>query len=102
MAFANNWLAANPDIAPGTNGLKNPGGRVIGFADFDWRGHRISTGVMPYRFWMLQRIQDAYAAMDNAEQTRVGEVLDAAGLGAMLTLRTDRRVERQNYLEVWI
>ena len=102
IAFANSWLAANPDISPGTNGLKNPGGRVIGLADFDWRGHRISTGVMPYRFWMLQRIQDAYAAMDSATQTRVGEVLDAAGLGAMLTLRTDRRIARQNYLEVWI
>ena len=100
-AFANQWLAENPDIPAGTNGLPNPGGRMIGFAPFSWRGHEISTAVMPYRFWMLQRIQDAFAAITPEAQARVRIILDDAGLGDMLSLRTNRRVERRNHLEVW-
>lgn len=99
--FANHWLDANADIAPGTNGLKNPGGRTIGFAEFDWRGHRIATAVMPYRFWMLQRLQSAFAALDGSDQAAVRALLDGVGLAPMLTLATNRRVERLNQLEVW-
>jgi len=56
---------------------------------------------MPYRFWMLQRIQDAFAAVSPEGQARIRAILDGAGLGDMLSLRTNRRVERRNHLEVW-
>lgn len=101
VSFANEWLAANPDIKPGTNGLPKPGARSIGFAPFEWRGHHIKTAVMPYRFWMLQRIQDRFAALDENGQTKVQTLLERAGLGAILRLATVRRVERRSSLEVW-
>ena len=101
VAFANDWLAANPDIEPGTNGLKRPGDRSLGMAAFSWRGHDIQTLVMPYRFWLLQRLQDAADALDGDAQTRLGDILSNAGLSDLLTLRTTRRVDRQNHVEVW-
>ncbi|MBX9795610.1 glutathione S-transferase N-terminal domain-containing protein [Sphingomonas sp.] len=92
--FAARWLAEHPGLEPGTNGLPNPGARAIGKAAFAWRGHQIETLVMPYRFWLLQRLQ---AALTPAAQA----VLDQAGLGALATLTLPRRVERVNNLEVW-
>ncbi len=94
VTFANDWLAAHPGIEPGTNGLPNPGARAIGKARFDWRGQEIETLVMPYRFWLLGRLQ---AALTPAAQA----VLEQAGLGALTTLSTRRPVERQGNLEVW-
>lgn len=93
IAYANEWLAARPDLEPGTNGLDRPGARGIGMASFDWRGHRITTAVMPYRFWVLERLQ---AVGDGAR-----DLFEEAGLGDLLTLGTVRPVERRDNLEVW-
>ena len=107
---ANVWLSENPDIEPGTNGLENPsyrgltGGRGLlaaGAATFDWRGQQLTTGVMPYRFWLLQRLHDDLGAADAAEQDRTRKVFQTGGLETMLDLRTLRRVERTGHLEVW-
>ena len=99
--FANAWLDDRPDLTPGTNGLDNPAQRGIGVATFDWRGHRISTGVLPYRFWLLQRIQDAAEMLTGEDGARLEALLADTGLADLLTLRTRRRVERVNHLEVW-
>ena len=93
-AFANAWLAARPELAPGTNGLEDPGARAIGKAGFVWHGHAIETLVMPYRFWLLDRLQAALTPEGTA-------LLSETGLGALATLRTDRPVERHGNLEVW-
>lgn len=94
VAFANAWLADRPGLVAGTNGLDNPGARGIGVASFDWRGHAISSAVMPYRFWLLDRLQ---AAAGPAAR----EALEETGLGALVTLKTDRPVERHGNFEVW-
>ena len=65
VAAANEWLAAHPGIEDGTNGLDDPairgltGGRGLvggGAATFRWRGIELTTSVMPYRFWLMQRL----------------------------------------------
>jgi hypothetical protein len=56
---------------------------------------------MPYRFWLLQRLQDAVAASDAASQAAIRTAFAKAGLESILDLRTIRRVERANHLEVW-
>lgn len=94
VAFADAWLAERADLAAGTNGLPDPGMRAIGKAAFDWHGHRIETLVMPYRFWLLDRLQKALTPAGD-------ELLEATGLGALTTLRTSRPVERMGNLEVW-
>lgn len=107
---ANQWLAEHPDIEPGTNGLENPadrgltGGRGLvggGSATFEWRGQQLTTGVMPYRFWLMQRLHDDLAVADSTSQTRVRRAFADTNLEPLLDLRTLRRVEREGHLEVW-
>ena len=101
VSFANEWLAERPELEAGTNGLKRPGDRGIGAAEFEWRGTRITTGVMPYRFWLMQRLHDGVESFDDAGQASVRSTFATAGLEPLLDLRTDRRVERVGNLEVW-
>jgi len=110
VAAANEWLAEHPEIQEGTNGLDDPatrgltGGRGLvagGSATFPWRGIELTTSVMPYRFWLMQRLHDdlATASVDDAASVRAA--FADAGLEALLDLRTLRRVERAGHLEVW-
>jgi hypothetical protein len=107
---ANQWLAEHPEIRAGTNGLENPatrgltGGRGLageGTATFDWRDIQITTGVMPYRFWLMQRLHDDLAAASSEDQQRAREAFRVGGVEPFLDLRTLRRVERVDHLEVW-
>ena len=66
--FANDWLASQPDLQTGSNGLKNPCKRFIGQAEFVWRGIRLKTIVMPYRFYLLQCVKGYYANAKKYEQ----------------------------------
>ena len=101
VAFTNQWLAARPDLATGTNGLDRPSERVIGRAAFEWRGVPLEVAVMPYRLWLLQKIQDCVDALAPEERQSVESMLTSAGLQDLVTLRTLRRVERVDHLEVW-
>ena len=110
VAVANEWLAEHPDIKEGTNGLDDPairgltGGRGLvggGAATFPWRGIELTTSVMPYRFWLMQRLHDGLAAAPADDGARVRAVFADVGLETLLDLRTLRRVERTGHLEVW-
>ncbi|HRD27086.1 MAG TPA: glutathione S-transferase family protein [Caulobacter sp.] len=96
VGFANAWLAERPDLEPMTSGLARSSERVIGRTAFDWRGESIEVAVMPYRLWLLQKVQDAAA-----DSPVSGRLLAETGLADLLTLTTSRRVERVNQLEVW-
>lgn len=110
VGAANEYLAENPQIEAGTNGLERPGDRGLkggrglegrGIATFDWRGIELTTGVMPYRFWLMQRLHDDLATAPPEAQAHTREVFRAGGLEPWLDLRTIRRVERVSNLEVW-
>lgn len=101
VAFANDWLDAHEGIETGTNGLADAATRFIGKAEFQWRGIPLKTMVMPYRFYLLQQLQDSVAEASEAEQDVIGRLFAETGLAAMLNLRTHRRVERANHMEVW-
>lgn len=100
-AFTNDWLAAQTDLKTGDIVGGDPKARAIGSCRFNWRGHEMTVGVLPYRLYLLQRIQDAYDALAATDQTSVQKLLTETGLDDILTLRTDRRVLRQNNREVW-
>lgn len=100
MAFSNDWLAENEPAKNETVGGESLG-RGIGLCAFEWRGKTVSAVVMPYRIFMLQRIQDAYDGLDADGQKAVDALLEETGLGALITTRCTRRVERQNHREVW-
>lgn len=97
IRFANEWLKANRNPSQ----AYNPKSRAIGLAEFGWRGHSIRTSVMPYRFFLLQRLQDTYESLDRNQQSDVLSVFESVGLETILHLKTSRRVVRENYLEVW-
>ena len=101
VEYANDWLTQQTDLVTGTNGLPDPGARGIGKTAFAWRGIEIETAVMPYRFWLMQRLHDAVAAVDASSQAAIRTAFSNAGLESLLDLRTIRRVERANHLEVW-
>lgn len=101
VGYTNDWLSDNPDIPSGTNGLKRAQDRVIGMVGFDWRGHKISVGVMPYRIYLLQKLQDLADGATADERRAMDGLLAATGLEPLLTLRATRRVVRLKHLEVW-
>lgn len=99
--FTQAWLEHNPAIEAGTNGLADPAARTIGVATFEWRGRNISTAVMPYRFYLQQRIVDAASALNHQETERLRQLLDSVGLMPVVKETLSRRVSRKNFLEVW-
>lgn len=99
--FANDWLAARPGLEPGNSGTDRQQDRVIGQAEFEWRGKRIKVAVMPYRLFLLQKIQDIYDAAAQSPRAQMDALLEETGLTALMSLRTSRRVLRHNHLEVW-
>jgi hypothetical protein len=52
------------------------------------------VGILPYRIWLLQKVQDAGQAAPG--------LLEETGLGRLLAARVARRVERVGYLERWV
>lgn len=95
--FANDWLKGQDAPAMKPAAL----GRGIGMATFDWRGHTISTAVMPYRFYLLQRLTDAFDALDDADKGAIESLFEETGLTPILRLKASRRVIRENHLEGW-
>ena len=95
--FANDWLAEQdaPQLKPGALG------RGIGMATFDWRGHSIRTAVMPYRFYLLQRLTDAFETLDASDKAAIQALFEETNLDPVLRLKTSRRVIRENHLEGW-
>ena len=101
VQFANDWLAKRPELPAGSNGMPKPSDRHIGLARMQWRGHAVDFMVMPYRLYLLQRVQDAAAALTSAQTATLHALLQPSGLDALLALRCRRRVLREQHLEVW-
>jgi hypothetical protein len=98
---ANSWLERHPEVETGspTNNKSMKSG--MGLAPFEWRGASIETVVIPYRFYLLQRLQDAFDRQPQDDQTAIRTVFESTGLGNLFSLRTGRRMERQDNQEVW-
>ena len=95
----NNWLAEHQP-EPGVVAV----GRLaeaLGTADFTVRGDTITALAQPHRFYLLQRVQDIFAALAQEEQVGVAEILSDAGMSAVLSTALTRRIVRSDNLEVW-
>lgn len=108
LEFTNSWLAAqnDEDVEPGTPcalslSASERTKRFIGRARFDYRGLEIETMVLPYRFFLLQRLQDCFAQASTNDQDKIRKIFRQTGLESLLDMRTHRRVERKDHLEVW-
>lgn len=98
---ANSWLERRPETEKGalTNNKSMKSG--MGLAPFEWRGAAIETVVIPYRFYLLQRLQDAFDRQPKDDQSAIRTIFESSGFEDLFNLRTDRRIERQDNQEVW-
>jgi glutathione S-transferase len=101
VAFVDRYLAEHPEIREGEVVGGKPNARQLGRTDVAWRGLTLSVAVFPYRLWLLQRVQTAFAKAAGPAQAEVRALLQGVGLERMLDLRAARRVERHDNLEVW-
>ncbi|NND69050.1 MAG: glutathione S-transferase [Halioglobus sp.] len=95
----NAWLEENQPEA-GTPAV----GRLAqspGSAEFKVRDATINALVQPYRFYMLQRVQDVYAGLAAEDKAGLDELLESCGMKGILTTTLDRRIGRADNLEVW-
>ena len=93
----NDWLYEQGDLPAGSEVA-----RGVGVGSFEVRGATIKALAQPYRFYLLKRVQDEYAALSTEEQTDVDRMLSACDMKELLSLRLRRDIGRENNLEVWI
>lgn len=100
VAAIDDWLGDHAvDVGEVVGG--RPDRRMLGTATCRWRGHELTTSVVPYRLYLLQRLQAAYDAAPAAARAAVEGLFDPAGLSVLLRLRPRRRLERRDNREVW-
>jgi glutathione S-transferase len=95
----NTWLAENQP-EPGAPAV----GRLaqsVGTAEFVLRDQTFTALAQPYRFYLLQRVQDTYAGLAPEDRASVDELLQRSNMSAVITATLDRRITRADNLEVW-
>ena len=92
----NEWLAENQP----TKGAS--AARYLGKAEFIVRGDTNVAVAQPYRFYMLQQVQDAYSECSIDERADVKSLLKVCGLGELLDITLLRRLGQEDNLEVWL
>ena len=101
VAHANEWLTVNPDVQEGTSTKDEVMQRGMGRATFNWHTAIVSSFVIPYRFFLLERLQKAAKSGAEGEQQQLKKILSTVGLGPILELKTDREVLRVDNHETW-
>jgi hypothetical protein len=91
----NEWLDHNQPDA------KAPAERMLGTCEFKVRGQVIKTVTQPYRFLLLQRVQDIYLALQADGQAVVDTLLADCGMSEILNIKLSRRLAQVDNLEVW-
>ena len=74
---------------------------ALGTVDFTVRGETITALAQPHRFYLLQRVQDIFAALAQEEQVGVADIMSDAGMSAVLSTVLARGIVRSDNLEVW-
>ncbi len=92
----NAWLADNAP-EPGSKAE-----RSYGYAQFDVRGTPVSATAQTYRFYLLQRVQKIYEAMDKTTRADMDAILEEANMMPILTAKLNRELGRANNCEAWL
>ena len=61
----------------------------------------MQSAVLPYRFYLLNRLQDAAAVQDKDASAAIQALFAETGLEPILNVRTKRRMERADNHEAW-
>ena len=71
-------------------------------AEFTVGGEIIAAGAQPYRFFMLQKVQDEYLKFSESDKLSVSELLEQCGLKELLNIKLKQRLAQVDNLEVWL
>lgn len=96
----NRWASEQTGGA-GSRLLDKPHKRAVGTTTARCYGIDFTSGVSPYRVYLLQRLQDALAALDDGPRQRAAGWFEAAGLTPLFDAKIDRRIARRGNVEVW-
>ena len=98
-ALINDWLAEHqPEAGAVAVGRL---AEALGTADFTVRGETITALAQPHRFYLLQRVHNAFANSSDEKQTEISTLLEACGMKSLLAAALSRRIVRSENLEVW-
>ena len=89
------------DVEEGAPVITDPNVRTLGMYPVTIRGQAFTLAARHYSIWMLQRLQNAVGNLNQDEQNDVKSLFEQTGLSTVLSLRSDRSIERVNYKEVW-
>jgi len=96
----NGWLADNN---PGKGaGAARYMGQNDSRTEFTVRGESLVAGAQPYRFYLLQRVQDYFAALGAHDKAAAQRLFKRCGLEDVLATNLTRRLGREDNLEVWL
>ena len=56
----------------------------------------------PYRFALLQRVQNYYESLDVEQTKEVDTVFESCGMTDLLSIRLDRNLGWENNLDIWL
>ncbi len=71
-------------------------------AEFTARGEQLAAGAQPYRFYLLQRVQDHFGTLSSDEQVTVKSLLKRCDLDEVLDITLERRLGCEGNLEIWL
>ena len=96
----NDWLANNnPSVGTSASRYLGQGDSK---AEFIVDDQSLIAGAQPYRFYLLQRVQDYFATLSSDDQANVLCLLERCGLDTVLEMTLDRRLGHQDNLDVWL
>jgi glutathione S-transferase len=101
VAAVDEWLAEHPEVGDGDIVLGKPSRRFSGATTYSWRGRPMTAVVVPYRLYLVKRLQDAVSSAGPDDRAAIREVFSRAGLDPLLDVRPRRWVVRQDNREVW-
>jgi len=93
----NQWLQSTDDLPAGTIVE-----RGVGNCTFDMAGQKITALAQPYRFYLLQRVQSAYEALDSGDKIDIDALLQQCNMQNLMTQTLSRKIGRKNNREIWL
>ncbi len=93
----NTWLVENKHIETGTEVQ-----RGVGLCNFQVLGTEIQAEAQPFRFYLLERMQDEFESLDAEASRDVQKMLDDCNMTELLGMKLTRSIGRKNNLEVWL